>query len=451
MAANFDTDNGAGAGDSTGTGRLRVMFRALESRNFRLFFGGQGLSLIGTWMTMVATGWLVYRLTESTVLLGVVGFCGQVPAFFLAPFTGVVADRWDRHRLLLATQSLAMLQALTMAFLVLSGRITMTHIILLSLLHGVITAFDIPARQAFLSQMIEHKEDLSNAIALNSSMFNAARLVGPSIAAVVITKTDEGICFLVDGISYVAVIAALLAMRVPARPRNRLPQPMLRELREGLGYVIRFWPILYILLLIGGASLVGFPYTVLLPAVAKELLGGEADTFGFLTAAAGLGALCGALYLASRRTVIGLGLHIVLGTAAFGLSLVAVALSRWVWLSLPLMVVVGFSMMTLTASCNTVLQTIVDEDKRGRVLSLYMMAFIGTTPFGSLLAGVVAERFGVSGALLGGGVLCVALAIWFARALPAIRRQVRPIYVRLGILPEIASGMQAATSGSRRE
>jgi MFS family permease len=226
---------------------------------------------------------------------------------------------------------------------------------------------------------------------------------------------------------------------------------MLRELREGLGYVIRFWPILYILLLIGGASLVGFPYTVLLPAVAKELLGGEADTFGFLTAAAGLGALCGALYLASRRTVIGLGLHIVLGTAAFGLSLVAVALSRWVWLSLPLMVVVGFSMMTLTASCNTVLQTIVDEDKRGRVLSLYMMAFIGTTPFGSLLAGVVAERFGVSGALLGGGVLCVALAIWFARALPAIRRQVRPIYVRLGILPEIASGMQAATSGSRRE
>jgi MFS family permease len=421
------------------------MFRALRARNFRLFFGGQGLSLIGTWMTNVAMSWLVYRLTGSVLLLGVVGFASQVPTI-LSPLAGVLVDRWNRHRLLVVTQSLAMIQSFTLAILTLTGMIRMPYIILLAVFQGLINAFDIPGRQAFLSEMVERKEDLSNAIALNSSMFNGARLIGPSLAGIIIAASNEGVCFLIDGISYVAVIAALLAMRVPARNNGRTGRPVLHEFREGLGYVIRFMPILYILLLVASVALVGVPYTVLLPAISRDVLHGGAHTFGFLTAAAGVGALAGALYLAGRRTVVGLGRHIVLATAVFGLSLVLVGLSRSFWLTLGLLVVTGFSMMVEMASCNTVVQTIVDEDKRGRVMSFYTLAFMGTMPFGSLLAGAVAHWVGTPETLMGGGVLCALAAVWFARELPEIRKKVRPIYVRLGILPEIASGLQAASN-----
>jgi MFS family permease len=418
----------------------------LRSRNFRLFFGGQGISLIGTWMTRVATSWLVYRLTGSVLLLGVVGFASQIPAFFLAPVAGVLADRWNRQRLLVVTQALAMLQSLALAALALTGVITVTHIILLSILQGLINAFDMPIRQSFLVHMVDRKEDLANAIALNSSLFNGARLVGPSLAGVIIAAAGEGVCFLIDGISYIAVIAALLAMHVP--PQNNVPsgRPVLHELVEGLRYVVSFTVIAYILLLLALVSLVGMPYTVLMPVISSELLGGGANTFGFLMAASGLGALAGALYLAARRSVLGLGRLIPLAAAAFGLALVAVALSRFVWLSLALMIVAGFTMMTQMAACNTLLQTIVEDDKRGRVMSFYTMAFMGATPLGSLLAGAVAQRIGTPKTLMAGGICCIIGALWFARKLPAIREKVRPIYVQLGILPEIASGLQAAAT-----
>jgi len=426
-------------------GRFRTVVRALRSRNFRLFFGGQGISLIGTWMTRVATSWLIYRLTGSALLLGVVSFASQIPAFFLSPFTGVLVDRWNRHRCLVATQVLAMLQSLAMAALTIAGVITITHIILLSILQGLINAFDMPTRQSFLVHMVDHKEDLSNAIALNSSMFNGARLIGPSLAGMIIPLAGEGVCFLADGISYVAVIAALLAMRVPPPNNGSAGRPVLHEFIEGLRYVTGSTPIACILLLLALVSLVGMPYIVLLPVVSGQLLGGGANTFGFLMAATGLGALAGALHLAARRSVLGLGRLIPLCVAGFSLALIVVALSRLLWLSLVFMAVTGFSMMIQIAACNTLLQTIVEDDKRGRVMSLYTMAFMGMTPFGSLLAGFVAHRIGASRTLIACSVCCMLGALWFARKLPAIREKIRPIYVRLGILPEIASGLEAAT------
>jgi len=428
-------------------GRFKHVFRALGSRNFRLFFSGQIISLVGTWMTRVATSWLVYRLTGSALLLGIVAFSGQIPTFFLAPVAGVLVDRWDRRRLLVATQVLAMVQSLALAILTLTGRITIVDIILLSVAQGFINAFDMPGRQAFLVSMVDRKEDLSNAIALNSSMFNGARLIGPSIAGLVIAAAGEGVCFLVDGISYIAVVAALLAMRV--RPQGSGPRrSVLRELREGLHYVAHFTPIAYILLLLAIFSLVAMPYVVLLPVISKEVLGGGAYTFGFLMAASGLGALAGALYLAARRSVLGLGRLILLATTTFGLGLVGTGLSRFLWLTLVLMVLVGCAAMIELASCNTLLQTIVADDKRGRVMSFYTMAFMGMAPLGSLLAGAAANRLGTPQTLIIGGALCLLTAGWFTRVLPALREKIRPVYVRLGILPEIASGLQAATAAT---
>lgn len=430
---------------------VRTVFRALRSRNFRLFFGGQGTSLIGTWMTRIATSWLVYRLTGSPWLLGVVGFASQVPTFFLSPLAGVLVDRWNRHRLLVATQVLAMLQSLALAALAMSHSISSAnvtlYIVLLSIFQGLINSFDIPARQAFLVQMVDRKEDLSNAIALNSSMFNAARLVGPSLAGIVIAAWGEGVCFLIDGISYLAVIASLLAMRVPPQNNGGPERPMLHEFATGFRYVTGFSPIACILLLVALVNLVAMPYTVLMPVISSDLLHGGANTYGFLMAASGLGALGGALYLAARRSVLGIGRLITLSTAGFAAALIAVALSRWLWLSLPLMIAVGFAMMVQLAGCNTLLQTIVEDDKRGRVMSFYTMAFMGTTPFGSLLAGALAQRIGTPDTLILGCVCCILAAAWFARQLPGIREKVRPIYVQLGILPEIASGLQAASAG----
>lgn len=419
------------------------IFRALSNKNYQLFFTGQSISLIGTWMTRIATSWLVYRLTGSALLLGVVGFAGQIPSFLLAPFAGVLVDRWNRHRLLVATQVLALIQSLALALLTLTGVIRIWHVIALSVFQGLINAFDMPARQAFVVEMVDRREDLANAIALNSSMVNAARLLGPSIGGVVIAAVGEGWCFMADAISYLAVIASLVAMTItPRMTRPTKDANIFQQLREGWTYATRFAPIRDVLLLLALVSLVGMPYTVLMPVFANDVLHGGPSTLGWLMAASGVGALVGALLLAARKSVLGLGKYIPLTAAAFGAGLVAFSFTRVLWPSLVLMIVTGFGFMVQMAASNTVLQTIVDEDKRGRVMSFYTMAFMGTAPFGSLLAGSVADRIGAPHTLLFGGIGCVLGALWFATTLPRLRRDITPIYVKIGILPEVAQGIQ---------
>jgi MFS family permease len=427
------------------TARWHLIARALRHRNYRLFFGGQGISLIGTWMTRVATSWLVYRLTGSAFLLGLVSFSGQIPIFLLGAVAGVWVDRWNRHRVLVVTQILSMLQSFSLAFLALTGRITVVDIILLNLFQGAVNAFDMPARQTFVIEMVEQREDLGNAIALNSSLVNAARLIGPSVAGLVIAAVGEGYCFLIDGFSYMAVIASLLAMRVALRPAAHARPGVFSEFREGWDYLRGFRPLWSILLLLALISLVGMPYTALMPIFAGTILHGGAHTLGFLMAATGVGALAGAVRLAARKTVLGLGRVIPLTAAGFGAALIAFAASRWLWLSLLLLLVTGFCFMQQMASSNTILQTIAEDKKRGRVMSFYSMAFQGMAPFGSLIAGATASRIGAPYTLMIGGALCICGAAWFARQLPVIRQLVRPIYVRIGILPELATAIETAS------
>ncbi len=427
-------------------GAWKFALRALDYRNYRLFFGGQSVSLIGTWMTRLATSWLVYRLTGSAWLLGVVGFSGQIPAFVLAPFAGVWVDRWNRHRTLVVTQVLSMLQSFALAALALPRIITIREIILLSLAQGMINAFDMPARQAFVVQMIEGREDLGNAIALNSSMVNAARLIGPSVAGLVIAAVGEGYCFLIDGFSYIAVIISLLLMRIAPVSQPSHTKAVLHDLREGWSYVTRSVPIRSVLLLLALVSLMGMPYTVLMPIFAGRVLHGGPHTLGFLMGAAGVGALISAFLLASRRSVLGLGRIIPMSAALFGTGLIAVGASRVLWLSMLMMVVAGGGMMQQMAASNTILQTVVDDDKRGRVMSFYLMAFMGMAPIGSLIAGSVAARIGAPYTLMFGGCACILGGAWFALHLPAIRVAVRPIYIRLGILPEISAGISQASA-----
>ena len=423
----------------------RFAVRALQYRNYRLFFGGQSISLIGSWMTRVAMNWLVYRLTDSAFLLGVIGFAGQIPALILAPFAGVWVDRLNRHSVLLWTQVLSMLQSFALAWLALTHRINIHHVVWLSLFQGVVNAFDMPARQSFLVEMVERREDLPNAIALNSSMVNASRLVGPSLAGIIIAGYGEGNCFLIDGISYIAVIASLLLMRLKPEEEHREERDMMQELREGWQYVAGFHPVRSVLLVLALVSLVGMPYTVLMPIFASQILHGGPNTLGFLMGASGVGALISAISLAARKSVLGLGKMIPISAFMFGAGLAVFAVSRWFWLSMALMLVTGFGMMQQMAASNTILQTIVPDEKRGRVMSYYTMAFMGVSPFGSLFAGVVADRIGAPKTLLIGGVATVVGSLWFASQLRQIREAVRPIYVRIGILPEIASGLQTAS------
>jgi len=411
------------------------LLRALRHRNYRLFFSGQSVSLIGTWITRVATSWLVYRLTGSALLLGVVGFCGQIPTLLLSPVAGVLVDRHDRHRILVITQVLSALQSLALALLALPGIITVGEILFLQVVQGVINAFDTPARQSFIVDMIEDRADLPNAIALNSSMVNGSRIIGPSIGGVIIAAVGEGWCFMIDAISYVAVIGSLIAMHVAKKPRADQNTRVVEELRAGFLYVAHSVPMRSALLLLALVATMGMPYSVLMPAIASSVLHGGAHTLGFLMTAAGIGALAGALYLASRNSVLGLGRAMVVATIAFGAGLVAFSLSHVVWLSLLLLPIVGGGMMVETASTNTILQTIVEERMRGRVMSFYTMAFLGTAPLGSLLAGVAADRIGAPMTIFFGGLVCVAGGIWFAVKLPAIRVLLRPIYVQKGILP----------------
>jgi MFS family permease len=385
-------------------------------------------------MTRVATSWLVYRLTGSAWLLGVVGFAGQIPTLVFAPFAGVLVDRLDRRNLLIWTQTLAALQSLAMAALTLAKIVNIHEIIWLSALQGLINAFDMPARQAFMVQMVEDKQDLSNAIALNSSIVNMARLVGPALAGFIIGIVGEGYCFAIDGVSYLAVIASLAMMHVHAAPAKRAVGSMLEQLKEGWAYVSGFRPIRTILLLFALLSLMGMPFMVLMPIFASNVLHGGPDTLGFLLGASGVGAFISAVSLALRKTVRGLTTMIQISAVLFGIGLICFGLSRKLPLSIFLMLIVGFGMMQGMAASNTVIQTLVPEDKRGRVMSYYTMAFVGMTPLGSLLAGSLAHHLGAPNAVIITGAFCLAGAVWFSTQLKSIRRIMRPIYIEMGII-----------------
>ncbi|MGH9585588.1 MAG: MFS transporter [Acidobacteriaceae bacterium] len=410
-------------------------WRALRHRNFRLFFGGQSISLIGTWMTRIATAWLVYELTKSALLLGFVSFAGQIPTFILAPFAGVLVDRLNRRTVLIWTQSLAMVQSLALAVLTLSHLITVPEILALSAFQGFINAFDMPGRQAFMVQMVEDRNDLSNAIAINSSMVNLARLVGPSLAGIVIAATSEGWCFLIDGFSYIAVITSLVLMRVEVARVKQAAASMTQQLREGWEYVSAFIPVRAILMLFALISLMGTPYVVLMPIFAAKVLHGGAHTLGFLMGAAGVGALISALSLVARKTVRGLLKMIPISAALFGAGLIAFGFSRNEALSMGLMVLVGFGMLQGMTASNTIIQTLVPEDKRGRVMSYYTAAFVGMAPFGSLLAGGLAHWITAPYTVMLTGSCCILGAALFTARMNLIRDHMRPVYIELGIVP----------------
>jgi MFS family permease len=411
--------------------------RALRSRNYRLFFSGQSVSLIGTWITRIATSWLVYRLTDSALLLGLVGFAGQVPTLLLAPFAGVIVDRVDKHRLLVWTQVFSALQSAALAALAFTGAINVGWILFLQVLQGMINAFDTPSRQAFVVQMVEDRADLPNAIALNSTIVNGSRIIGPSIGGVIIAAVGESWCFAIDAVSYIAVIMSLLAMRLSHEPPARTGDSMLTELREGYRYVSGFPPVRTALILLAIVSAMGMPYTVLMPVIATNVLHGGAHTLGFLMTASGLGAVAGALFLASRRSVLGLGRVMLVATMTFGIGLVVFGLVRVFWLAMIVLPFVGAGFMIEMASTNTILQTITEERLRGRVMAFYAMAFFGSAPVGSLLAGVAADRIGAPATIILGGVACIAAGFWLMMSLPKLRELVRPIYVERGILAAI--------------
>ena len=413
------------------------LVRALHHRNYRLFFAGQSVSLVGTWVTRIATSWLVYRLTGSALLLGLTGFAGQIPLLLLAPFAGVLADRWNRHRILVITQVLSAMQSLALGGLALSGRITVTHVILLQIAQGIINSFDTPARQAFVVEMVDDRADLANAIALNSSMFNASRIIGPTIGGLIIAAVGEGWCFMIDALSYVAVIASLVAMRLPARTEQREREDILTELRSGFGYAFGSAPVRELLLNVAIVGVMGMPYTVLMPVFAAKILHGGASTQGLLMTAAGAGALAGTVYLASRHSVLGLGKVIIVATLLLGVGLIAFAYSRTLPLSMAVLPLVGAGMMLQAASANTILQTIVDEHMRGRVMAFYSVAVLGTMPLGSLAAGALAEHIGAPRTIVIGAVCCILAAIWFAIRRPKLVAHVRPIYIERGILAPV--------------
>lgn len=384
-------------------------------------------------------------MTESTVLLGLVSFAGQIPTFVLAPFAGVLTDKFNKYNVLLVTQIISMLQAFALAILALTGIIEVWHIVVLSIILGSVNAFDVPSRHSFLIEMVEKKEDLGNAVALNSMMFNGARLIGPSIAGLMLVTTGEGICFLINAISYIFVIISLLMMNVRKKVLKEKTSSLLKDLREGWTYTFGFAPIKHLILLLGLVSLMGTSYQVLMPVFARDILEGGSDTYGFLMGSAGLGALIGALFLASRESVIKLGRIIPLAAAGFGIMLVALSFTRFMSLSLVFMLFIGAGLMLHTAASNTILQTITDDDKRGRVMSFYTMAIMGTAPFGSLLAGTLAKLIGTPFTIMIGGISCMVGALFFYRKLPELKRKVRPVYVKMGIIPEVATGLQSAT------
>lgn len=412
---------------------LKNIFRSLKYRNYRLFFSGQSISLIGSWIQAIAIPWLVYSLTDSVFLLGIVGFAGQIPTFIISPFAGVLVDRWNRHTTLIVTQFLAMFQALMLAFLYFYSSIEIWQIVSLSIFLGCVNAFDMPARESLVVDMVEKKEDIGNAVALNSSMINGARLIGPSVAGILISLTGEGICFLINGLSYIFVILFLFMMRLKPHEIKSKPKKVIKELKEGFKYTFGILPIRYIILMLALVSLMGMPFSVLMPVFAKTVFHGGPHTFGFLMGASGTGALIGALYMASRKNVPGLIKIIPLYGAIFGLALVGFSFSRFFPLSLILILVSGVGMIIQMTSSNTLLQNLADEDKRGRVMSFYTMAFIGIIPFGSLLAGTLADHIGAPYTLLLCGVSILIGSGIFARKLPVLRKHIQQIFARLGV------------------
>ena len=429
QAADSSTkQNGTG---KSSTSRWAVTLRALRHRNFQLFFGGQIISLTGTWMQSVAQAWLVYSMTKSSFKLGAVGFASQIPVFLLAPLGGIAADRVNRHRLIVATQTASMVLAGILAWLTLSHRVQVPHIFILAALLGVVNAFDIPGRQSFLVDMVG-KEDLMNAIALNSSIFNGARVIGPAVAGILVAKIGEGWCFGLNAISYIAVIAGLLLMTVHCEPRISKNSP-LADIVEGFRWVNSTKVIRALLLLIGLVSLVGMPYTVLMPVFADQILHGGARGLGILMGATGVGALLGALTLASKTGVKGLGRWVAITCAAFGVSIIVFSYSRYFWLSVALLLPAGFSMMLQMACSNTLIQTMVPDQLRGRVMALYSMMFMGMAPIGALLGGALANRVGAPLTIAIGGVACIAGAGWFGRMLPAMRIEARRLIVAQGM------------------
>ena len=413
--------------------RLMRLLGAFSSRNYRLYFAGQIVSLMGTWMSQTAAMWLVYHLSSSPFQLGLVGFANLAPIFFLGPLAGVWVDRVNRHKLLVATQCASMVQSFLLAGFALTDTIDVPHIIALSLLQGVINAIDMPVRQAMVVDFVDNREHLGNAIALNSSLFNLARLVGPAIGGFIIAAFGAGICFLIDGFSYLAVIIALLAMRLrPQVPKAVTKHPWL-EMRDGFNYAFGFPPIKALILLVAGFSITGFSYTVLMPVFARDVFQGDAKTLGWLMAASGVGALLGALYLGTRKTVRGLGDVITLGGVLLALGVSGFATSSWIAVSVICLAFAGAGGVLLMASSNTLVQTFVEDDKRGRVMSLFTMAFTGTVPLGNLAAGAIANRVGAANTLMFSGLTCLVAVGMFYRKLPSLREAAAPILARLDV------------------
>lgn len=389
-------------------------------------------------------GWLIYRLTGSALTLGIVAFASQFPGFLIAPIAGVLLDRWNRYRILLVTQVLFLLQAAVLAALVVTNVVEIWHIIALSCALGLIAGFDAPARQSFLVQLVG-STDLPNAIALNSSLFNAARLVGPAVAGILIGATGEGPVFVVNALSYLAVVGAILALRNKRSTRHPRKGHLLRNLGAGFQYAFTLAPIRAVLIMLALMSFAGVSFIPLLPVFATDVLQGGPHTLGFLMAASGLGALGGGYFLARRNSVHGLPKLILVAALLFSFGLTAFALSRDPWLSTGLLMVCGFGLMVLAASMNTLLQTVVEDAMRGRVMSLYAMAFMGMAPVGSLLGGAIADLIGAPATVLLGALTCAAGAAWFSRQLPEVQTAIRPIYMRLGILPEISTSLHVST------
>lgn len=391
------------------------MFRALNYRNYRYFFAGQSISLIGTWVQNIAMGWLVYRLTGSALLLGSVVFALQIPSLFITPFAGVLADRWNRRITIILSQSAAMLIAFFLAWLVLTNRITVGWILPLAVVNGIVLAFDTPFRQAFVADIVTNRQDLSNAIALNSSAYNLARFIGPPIGGVLIAWVGEGWCFFINGVSFTTTIGSLLAMKMVNRRVIKRAGSILRQLHEGLNYAWKFKSLRYLLMLITLSSFFGLPFQALMPLFAADILQGDAQTLGLLTGSLGAGALSGALFLASRKNTLDIPRLTFLAAMTFAIGLSVFAVSVNLILSLLALVVTGFGMIMHFNSTNTLLQSIADEDKRGRVVSLYSLTFMGITPLGSLLAGAIAENIGVPLTVFAFALVCIGSALIFGK------------------------------------
>ncbi|MFL6514860.1 MAG: MFS transporter [Chthoniobacterales bacterium] len=442
MSGAMESDTGEG---------LRAMVRAFRHRNFRLYFGGQSISLIGTWIQQIALSWTIYQLTHSSFLLGVVSFAGQLPLFLLTPFAGVLVDRFNRHRILIITQSLALVQAFALAVVVSTGALQVWNLIALNVFAGVILAVDLTARQAFIVDMVGSGHDLPNAVALNAFVINGGRMLGPAIAGLLLTVVSPAVCFYANAVSYIPVIAALIAMKVTKQQMPADDSTPVEDLMEGINYAVGFPPIWTVLALVGLVSLAGLPYAVLMPIFAAEVLRGDAHTLGWLMMAPGVGALVATIYLASRKSIYGAGRRIASGAILFGAGLVGLGFSKHLAVALFALAFVGLGMIVQLATCNTILQTIVEDDKRGRVMSLYTMAFMGMAPFGSILGGAIAHRIGVPLTFVCGGFICLAGGALFAARIPALRPHVLPIYRRKGIIPQVAEGLQNASSLLRSE